>query len=123
FSRDWSSDVCSSDLEVLQNLFLRSTYKFFDVVTDYNSGTLDKPLQPSYRFFINLGYETKNLGQRQWRLDFTSNWLGKQRLPNTEVNPVGYRLPSHSDSYLLLNAQITRVFSERFEFYIGGENM
>ena len=109
--------------EVLQNLFLRSTYKFFDVVTDYNSGTLDKPLQPSYRFFINLGYETKNLGQRQWRLDFTSNWLGKQRLPNTEVNPVGYRLPSHSDSYLLLNAQITRVFSERFEFYIGGENM
>src|SRR5690606_24536194 len=77
--------------EVLQNLFLRSTYKFFDVVTDYNSGKLDKPLQPSYRFFINLGYETKNLGQRQWRLDFTSNWLGKQRLPNTEIGRASCR--------------------------------
>src|SRR5690606_33790658 len=109
--------------EILQDFYLRSTYKFFDVVTDYVSGTLDKPLQPSYRFFVNLGYETRKISDRQWRFDFTSNWLGRQRLPSTSSNPEEFRLPSHSSPYMLMNAQVTRVFSNRFECYIGGENI
>lgn len=109
--------------EVLQDFHLRSTYKFFDVATDYNSGTLDKPLQPSYRFFINLGYETPMKSGGQWRFDFTTNWLGRQRLPNTTANPEEFQLPSHSSSYMLINAQITKVFSNKFECYIGGENI
>src|SRR5690606_4875260 len=109
--------------EILQDLYLRSTYKFFNVATDYQSGTLDKPLQPAYRFFINLGYETRKISDHQWRFDFTSNWLGRQRLPDTSANPEEFRLPSHSDPYMLMNAQVTRVFSKRFEAYIGGENI
>ena len=109
--------------EVLQDFHLRSTYKYFDVATDYNSGILDRPLQPSYRFFVNLNYETLKKNEGQWRFDFTSNWLGRQRLPKTSDNPTEFRLPSHSPSYALLNAQVTRVFSNKFEFYLGGENI
>lgn len=109
--------------EILQDFHLRTTYKYFDVVTDYNSGRLEKPLQPAYRFFVNLNYETQKIGEKQWRFDFTSNWLGRQRLPNTEANPIAFRLPEWSDSYNLINAQITRVLSNKFEVYLGGENM
>nr|WP_299067395.1 TonB-dependent receptor [uncultured Allomuricauda sp.] len=109
--------------EILQDFHLRATYKYFDVVTDYNSGTLEKPLQPSYRFFVNLNYETLKKNNGQWRFDFTSNWLGEQRFPNTSPNPIEFQLPSHSPSYVLLNAQVTKVFSNTFEVYIGGENI
>lgn len=109
--------------EILQDFYLRSTYKFFDVVTDYVEGSLERPLQPKYRFFINLGYETPKVSEGQWRFDFTANWLGSQRLPNTMSNPDEYQLPTHSPSYLIMNAQVTKVFSSKFECYVGGENM
>nr|WP_280950957.1 TonB-dependent receptor [Allomuricauda parva] len=109
--------------EMLQDFHIRATYKHFDVVTDYNSGALEKPLQPLSRFFVNLNYETLQRGEQQWRFDFTSNWLGKQRLPNTESNPVEFQLPPYSPSYMLINAQVTKVFSNKFEFYVGGENI
>ncbi len=109
--------------ELLQDFHLRATYKYFDVTTDYTNGALEKPLQPSYRFFVNLNYETLKKNDSQWRFDFTSNWLGEQRLPNTSDNPIEFQLPSYSPSYVLINAQITKVFSNKFEVYIGGENM
>ncbi|MEO2051231.1 MAG: TonB-dependent receptor [Allomuricauda sp.] len=109
--------------EIVQDLHLRSTYKLFNVVTDYSSGSLDRPLQPDYRFFVNLAYETQRKNNGQWRFDFTTNWLGRQRLPNTDTNPEAFRLPSYASPYMLINAQVTKVFSNAFECYIGGENM
>ncbi len=109
--------------EIIQDLYLRTTYKYFDVVTDYNSGSLQRPLQPEYRFFINLSYETLKTNERQWRFDFTTNTLGRQRLPDTSANPQEFQVAPWAPSYTLINAQITRAFSNKFEFYIGGENI
>jgi len=44
-------------------------------------------------------------------------------LPNTSSNPVQYQLPEYSNSYSMLNSQITRVFSGTFEIYAGAENL
>ncbi|NAY91243.1 TonB-dependent receptor [Muricauda sp. JGD-17] len=109
--------------EVLQDFHLRTAYKYFDVVTDYNAGTLERPLQPNYRFFVNLSYETLKNNERQWRFDFTTNVLGRQRLPDTSTNPEEFQLDTWTPSYTLINAQITRVLSNKFEFYVGGENI
>lgn len=109
--------------ELLQDFRIRATYKYFDVKVDYNNGTLDKPLQPSNRFFTNLNYETLMNDRGQWRFDFTANWLGSQRLPDTSSNPIEFQQPLRSPSYVLINAQITKVFSKKFEVYIGGENI
>ncbi len=109
--------------EILQDFHLRTTYKYFDVKVDYESGTLDKPLQPSYRFFTNLNYETLMNENGQWRFDLTANWLGRQRLPDTTSNPMEFQLPSSAPTYVLINAQITKVFSKKFEVYLGGENI
>ncbi len=110
--------------QILKNLELRTAYKYYDVTTDYRSGSLQKPLQAQHRFFANLGYETE-IGDKgsQWRFDYTLHTLGKQRLPNTEVNPPQYRLGEYSDPYSLMNSQVTKVFSEKFEIYVGGENL
>jgi len=80
-------------------------------------------VQPQDRFFVNLSYETELENGKQWRFDATFNDIGKQRLPNTSTNPIQYQLPQSTDSYQLLNSQITRVFSSRFEMYLGGENL
>ncbi|TMM59497.1 TonB-dependent receptor [Maribacter algarum] len=110
--------------EILPKLELRTAYKFYDVNTDYRSGNLQKPLVAQHRFFANVGYET-TLTEKggQWKFDYTLHTLGKQRLPNTDVNPVEFRLGEFADGYSLMNAQVTKVFSEHFEIYAGGENL
>lgn len=40
-----------------------------------------------------------------------------------KTNEIIGRLTTHSESYSLLNSQITKVFSNRFEVYFGGENI
>ncbi|MFE3866959.1 TonB-dependent receptor plug domain-containing protein [Flavobacterium sp. LS2P90] len=110
--------------EIFNHFNLRSAYKFYDVRTDYLSGNYQKPLQAKHRFFGNLEYET-HIGEKgkQWKFDYTFNWIGQQQLPNTASNPINDRLPEFSSSYSLMNAQITRTFSSTFEMYIGGENI
>jgi len=110
--------------ELAKHFNFRSAYKFYDIQTDYLSGRFQKPLQAKHRFFGNLEYET-HIGDKgkQWKFDYTFNWIGEQQLPNTSTNPINDRLPEFSPSYSLMNAQITRTFSSTFEVYVGGENI
>jgi outer membrane receptor for ferrienterochelin and colicins len=110
--------------ELAHNLNLRTAYKYYDIQTDYLSGTFEMPMQAKHRFFGNLGYETAvTKAGKQWKFDYTLNWLGKQQLPNTSTNPKEDRLPEYSPSFSVMNIQFTRVFSSVFEVYIGGENI
>ena len=103
---------------------LRLAYKFYDIETDYFSGKLSKPLTPNHRLFANISYETKKLDDiKQWKFDLTYNFIGEQRLPDTSTNPMQYQFEEYSNSYSLLNTQITKVFSEKFEMYFGVENL
>ncbi|WP_158838907.1 TonB-dependent receptor [Polaribacter sp. L3A8] len=102
----------------------RTAYKYFDISTDYKKGNLQKPIQPKNRFFANLSFETlAEENGSQWKFDVTFNSIGKQRLPFTGSNPVEYQLPGYSSSYQILNSQITKVFSNQFEVYVGAENL
>ncbi len=110
--------------EIVKHLNLRTAYKYYDISTDYLSGSFQRPSQAKHRFFGNLEYEThlKAKGQ-QWKLDYTLNWLGKQQLPTTATNPIADRLPEFSPSFAVMNVQVTKVFSKTFEVYAGGENI
>lgn len=110
--------------ELATHFNLRTAYKYYEIETDYLSGSAQRPLQAKHRFFANLGYETHIAEKgKQWKFDFTYNWLGKQQLPNTASNPEADRLPEFSPAFAVMNAQITRTFSSTFEVYIGGENI
>ena len=103
---------------------LRMAYKYYDVQTTYLSGKLSKPLTPKHRLFANTSYEThkKNNGAH-WKFDATYNWLSEQRFASTIANPVAFQLPKESPTIGTLNVQITKVFSPKFEVYLGGENV
>ncbi len=112
------------NIELIKHFNLRTAYKYYDISTDYLSGSFQRPLQAKHRLFGNLEYAThiSDKGQ-QWRLDATINWLGKQLLPNTASNPVNDRLPEFSPSFSTFNMQITAQQSSTLEFYFGGENI
>ncbi len=121
FSNVFQAEV---NYELMERLDLRTAYKFFDVQTAYLEGKLQRPLIPRHRFFINLGYFTspKNNGS-QWKYDLTYNWLSEQRYPDTSLNPVQFQLPEQTPTIGTLNAQVTKVFTDQFEIYVGGENI
>jgi len=113
-----------ANYNIAEGFNTRFAYKNYDIQTDYTSGKLIKPLTPNHRFFANVSYETsKKDTDAQWKFDITYNFIGEQRLPNTASNPIQYQLEEYSNSYSLLNAQFTKVFSKKFEVYVGGENL
>jgi outer membrane receptor for ferrienterochelin and colicin len=110
--------------ELAKHFNLRTAYKYYDIQTDYLSGNQERPLQAKHRFFGNLGYETQlTEKEKQWKFDYTLNWLGKQKLPNTVSNSMIESFPEYSPSFSVMNMQVTRVFSSTFEVYLGGENI
>ena len=109
------------EYEISDNVLLKSTFKNFDVKKQYKSGFLQNPLTPKNRFFTNIEASTieKENGSK-WKFDLTYNWVGKQRLPKHELSIIK---SEYSPNYSLVNSQITRVFSNKFEMYLGGENI
>lgn len=112
------------NIELIRHLNFKTSYKYYDVQSQLQTGQLQRALQAKHRFFANVSYEThiKDKGQ-QWKFDFTYNWLGEQRLPNTASNPTAYRLEESAPSFAVMNMQVTRTFSSVFEMYVGGENI
>ena len=100
-------------------------YKNTIAKTDYISqGRLKNPLTPEKRVFFNFAYDgPKNKKGGNWKYDLTYNHIGEQRLPSTLSNPVEYRISNFSERLNLINTQITRVFSEKFQIYLGVENL
>ena len=97
---------------------ITAAYKYYDVKLMYNDGLKEKPLQPKEIIFFNYGIESKKVGSKFWKYDLTFNRLGKQRLMQNSRDSDEYVNPHFS-----INSQITRIFSEKFEIYIGGENL
>ena len=106
------------DWEIFKNFDVRLAYRYNNVKTTYGNDLLRKPLNSPHRAFMNLAYEYKG-----WKLDYTLNFQGKKRLANTESNPEAFQLAKESDNYFLSNTQLTKVFSEKYEVYVGGENI
>jgi outer membrane receptor protein involved in Fe transport len=102
----------------------RVSYKYFDVQQSNSLGLVQRVLQPKNRWFTNVEYQlnTKN-ADRVWKFDATFNWLSTQRMPDTRSNPVAFQTVANAPSFATLNAQVTKVFSTKFEIYLGGENI
>ena len=100
-------------------------YKNTVAKTDYIAhGRLKNPLTPSDRFFFNVAYNgPANDKGKNWKYDLTFNHVGQQRLPSTETNPSEYQLSEISERLNLINTQITRVFNDSFQIYLGVENL
>ncbi len=94
-------------------------YRYNDVKMTYDGKLTEKPLMSRFKTFVNLAYATDF---DEWKFDFTAVLNGGGTLPNTEKNPVEYRLSKTFDPFFTLHAQITKKFGD-FEIYLGGENL
>ncbi|MEP2024790.1 MAG: TonB-dependent receptor [Reichenbachiella sp.] len=107
------------DYEIVKFVDLRIGYRWFDVNTTYGDVTLQKPLVSAHRAFLNVGYETRS----DWKFDYTFNWQGEKRIPFTGSNPPDYQLQEKSPDFYLMNVQVTKSWNDRFEIYVGVENL
>ncbi len=107
------------DYEVVKRLDVRLAYRWYNVKTTYGDELLKKPLLASHRAFMNFAYQSRNY----WKLDYTFNWQGKKRIPFTSSNPVQYQMNDYSPDFVLMNAQVSKTWNERFEIYVGMENI
>ena len=108
----------------INHLNLKLAYKYYNVKTQYKSGKKLTPLIPKNRIFANVSYETHaNKNGGNWKFDATYNWLSKQRFPSTSNSDIEYQLSKFSPTLSTLNMQVTKVFSPKFELYVGGENI
>ena len=128
YNLNGASYANSFQLELNYNVFegfdFRTAYKYYDIQTQYNSGKLEKALTPKHRIFGNVSYETKRKDSfAHWKFDATYNWLGEQRFTSTASNPIQYQLPEYTPTLGTFNVQVTKVFSDNFEVYLGGENI
>ncbi|MCH5597038.1 TonB-dependent receptor plug domain-containing protein [Niabella ginsengisoli] len=105
--------------ELIRKLDVRMAYRWLDVKTQYQNGLLEKPFTAKHRAFINLAYETTN----KWKFDYTTQWLSKKRIPGTGSNPMGLQMPAYAPSYFQMAAQVSKKFGEKWEVYVGGENL
>ncbi len=102
-----------------KNISTRIAYKNENVRISYRDGFKRKPLSPYSRFFFNIEYNTLNINGKGWRNDFTYNIVGKQRVPANMLDLNGFV----ASSFNIINFQTAKVFSPKFELYLGGENL
>ena len=106
-------------IKPLKNLELRGAFKYYDVRAVFNGYLQQRAFVPKFRSLGNIGYSTLN---KKWEFDLTGNWVGVKRLPHTHQNPVEHQRPHESETYWLVNSQITYK-RPKMSFYIGGENL
>lgn len=107
------------DYQLAKRLDLRMAYRWLDVQVDYTESQLQKPLVARNRAFVNLAYETKS----NWSFDYTLQWTGEQRVPNTSTNPESFQRSVNSVDFIMMNAQVTKSFKKGLAIYLGIENI
>jgi outer membrane receptor for ferrienterochelin and colicin len=107
------------DYELIKRLDFRVAYRWYDVRTTYDGDLKDKPIVANHRAFINLAYQSR----KYWTFDYTVNWQGEKRIPDVSSNPVQYQMDNYSPSFFMMNAQISKSWDQKFDAYIGVENI
>ncbi len=106
-------------LKIWQRIELKAGYNYLDVYRMNGETKQVLPFNPKHKVLTTFGY--KPLTNR-FHFDMNIHCYGKQRLPNTQSNPVEFQRPDSSKPYTIINAQLTYNFN-KIEMYIGCENI
>lgn len=100
---------------------VKLAYRYFDVKQTYHGQLLERPYIAKHRAFLSFDYATLN----NWKFNYTVTYNGAKRIPNTTANTISYTLPSYSPSYILMNAQVSKTFGNKYpmDLYVGSENI
>lgn len=115
------SNVVQSELylDFYEVVYLKTGYTFLDVYREINGEKELLPFNARHKFLVSTGYKPLS---KKWQMDLNLHVYGKRRLANTASNPPEYQRPEFSDSYAVLNGQVTYNIN-RFEWYTGCDNI
>jgi outer membrane receptor for ferrienterochelin and colicins len=105
--------------EPIKKLDVVMAFRYTDVKTTIDNYLVTKPLVNRYKGLLTLSYKT-NLDK--WQFDFTAQFNGDGRLPNTNENPEEYRRKDEFPAYTILHAQVTKYY-KKWNVYLGSENL
>ena len=97
----------------------KAGYGYVDVYRSINNKKVTLPFNAKDRIHVGFSYTSKN---EKLQFDINAHWFGKQRLPDTQSNPIEYQRSDYSETYTLINTQVTYTF-KKLEIYLGCENI
>jgi len=121
FTGKSASDVFQAELYLkFWNRFeFKTGYTYLDVYRVINEKKELLPFNPEYKIVTTFGYSPLS---KKYQFDMNVHFYGKQRLPNTQSNPIEFQRPNFSEPYTVVNAQFTYNI-KKFELYVGCENI
>ena len=105
--------------ELIDGLDVFAAFRYTDVKTHIGDRLLSKPLTSKIKTLLTFSYFTEN---RDWIIDASFLLNGGGRIPSTKQNPVEYQRSETFDSFVNVNAQITKKI-DFLDFYFGVENL
>ena len=94
-------------------------YNFLDVYRMVDNSKIQLPFNARHKILASVSYAPKS---KKWRADLNAHWFGKQRLPDTRLNPEAFRQMGYSKPYTTINVQISKTW-KKLELYGGCENL
>lgn len=111
------------NMEPRKRFFLKTAYRYVDTRVQYEQGLLAKPYVSKHRAFANFSYELRG---GHWQFDFTTQYNGAKRLPDTRENIATYQRADYSPAFFNLMGQVTwikRIHGHYLNIYLGVENL
>ena len=105
--------------EILRHLETTAAYRYNDVKQTINGELQEPALRSRYKGLLNFSYTTN---MKIWQFDYTFQFNGPGRMPDSDMLPEQYRTKDEFDSYTVMNAQVTKWF-RRWSVYVGCENI
>ncbi|WP_316753199.1 TonB-dependent receptor [Pedobacter gandavensis] len=106
-------------MKLFKRYEFKAGYNFLDVYRMNNGVKEVLPFNARHKVLTAFSYKPLT---NKFHADVNVHWFGKQRLPDTKLNPVPYQRPDYSENYTTVNGQFTYVF-KAFEIYTGCENI
>lgn len=106
-------------IEPVKRLEINAAFRLNDVWMTINEKLEEKPFVNRYKGLFSLSYSTK---YDKWQFDFTTQYNGISRMPETDALPEQYKQDLEAKSFLVLSAMITKRF-KWWHVYAGAENL
>ena len=105
--------------ELFSGFDVFAAVRYSDVKTQIGDKLLSKPLMNKLKTLLTIQYFTED---RDWVFDSSFLLNGGGRIPSTKQNPVEYQRDEKFDSFVNINAQITKKIDFLY-LYFGIENL
>lgn len=109
------STLVQFEWQIKRKMDIRLAYKFSEPWLDRPEGRIQTPYVSRHRALLAWFYETR----KQWGFDLALQWRGGQRL----ISPVLESKVEDSPGFVVVNAQVKKRFGDRWEAYVGAENL